>query len=49
MSGSAIAMMVSICTLLWGGFLFLLGFIWKLEKKRDEGRPDAARKTNPDI
>ncbi len=34
MTGSAIAMMIAICTLVWGGFLAFVGVIWRIEKRK---------------
>lgn len=34
MTGSAVAMMIAICTLVWGGFLIFLTMTWRIEKKK---------------
>lgn len=34
MSGQAIAMMIIICSLVWGGFAGFLFFVMKAEKKK---------------
>lgn len=34
MTGSAIAMMITICTLVWGGFVTCLAIVWKIEKRK---------------
>jgi heme/copper-type cytochrome/quinol oxidase subunit 2 len=34
MTGSAVAMMIVICTLVWGGFVIFLSIVWKIEKRK---------------
>ncbi len=34
MTDSAIAMMITLCTLVWGGFLMFLLIVWKIEKRK---------------
>ena len=34
MTGSAIAMMITICALVWGGFATCMTFVWKIEKRK---------------
>jgi hypothetical protein len=36
MTAGAVAMMVIICGLVWGGFLAFLGLVWRFEKKKRE-------------
>ena len=38
MSGLAIATMVIVCGVVWGGLLTLLAFAWRSEKRKDRGR-----------
>ena len=38
MSGSAIAMMIVICGLVWGGFVSCILFVTRKEKKRNARR-----------
>ena len=41
MTVSAIIMMITICTLVWGGFLVFFTIVWRIEKrKKDSGRPE---------
>ena len=43
MTGSAIAMMIVICALVWGGFLGFLTVVWRIEKRKSRlpGTDDA--------
>lgn len=43
MTGSAIAMMIVVCSLVWGGFLGFLAFVWRIEKRKSRlsGTDDA--------
>ncbi|UCF04752.1 MAG: MetS family NSS transporter small subunit [bacterium] len=34
MTGSAIAMMIIICALVWGGFLTVFSVVWRIEKRK---------------
>ena len=38
MSGSAIVMMITICTLVWGGFVSCILFVMRRERKRNARR-----------
>lgn len=43
MTGPAVAMMIVICALVWGGFVSFLCIIWNIEKKKraaNEPKPD---------
>ncbi|MCK4537846.1 MAG: MetS family NSS transporter small subunit [Candidatus Krumholzibacteria bacterium] len=37
MTGQAIAMMIVICGLVWGGFIGLLIYVMRIEKKKKNG------------
>jgi heme/copper-type cytochrome/quinol oxidase subunit 2 len=34
MTGEAIAMMIVICSLVWGGFITFLCFVWRIERRK---------------
>jgi hypothetical protein len=34
MSGSAVAMMIAICALVWGGFIAVFSIVWRIEKRK---------------
>lgn len=42
MSISAIIMMITICTLVWGGFITFLGVVWRIEKSKARPRTEDA-------
>ena len=43
MSGTGIIFMVIICSVIWGGFLFLLGWMMRSEKRKEAARSGGSR------
>ncbi len=40
MTVPAIVMMIVFCSLVWGGFLSFLSFVWRIEKRKTKDRPE---------
>jgi hypothetical protein len=34
MTGAAVAMMIVICSLVWGGFITFLCVVWRIERRK---------------
>lgn len=34
MTGPAIAMMIAVCSLVWGGFIAVFWIVWRIEKRK---------------
>ncbi len=38
MTAQAIAFMIVICSLVWGGFITVVSLVWKIEKRKARSR-----------